>query len=72
MMGFHPGYSDAEINPCIPSHWPGFTPTYRIEVKNPSGKESGVSSMTVDGNSVSGNRLPIFGDGKEHLVLIEM
>jgi cyclic beta-1,2-glucan synthetase len=54
------------IDPCIPSDWPGFSATYRangtvynIRVENPRQVSRGVTSLTLDGQSVSDSRIPL-------------
>ena len=39
---------------------------YDIEIKNPDHVCRGVKKVTVDGEEISGNVLPAFGDGKTH------
>ncbi len=60
MLGIRPGYDALTVDPCIPATWPGFEvtrqwrgATYHIVVKNPSGVEKGVASMTLNGQKVS-------------------
>jgi cellobiose phosphorylase len=79
ILGIMPGYAGLEINPCIPKAWPGFKvtrkfrgATYRVEVKNPGHVSKGVKSMSVDGKAVTGNVVPAFGDGEEHVVQVVM
>ncbi len=45
---------------------------YNIEIQNPKGLETGKVSMTLDGKHLSGNLLPVLGDGKEHQVKVVM
>jgi cyclic beta-1,2-glucan synthetase len=54
------------IDPCIPGDWPGFSATYRangtvynIRVENPRQVSRGVTSLTLDGQSVSDSRIPL-------------
>lgn len=75
ILGIQPDYSGLKVNPCIPSDWSGYTirrkfrgATYVIKVSNPSHVEKGVKSVSVDGKSIEGNILPVFGDGREHQV----
>jgi cellobiose phosphorylase len=79
ILGIRPQFDGLEIDPCVPDSLSGFTverkfrgATYRIEVDNAAGVQKGVKSMTLDGSPVSGNVLPVFGDGKEHVVHIIM
>lgn len=75
MLGIIPDYDGLKIDPSIPSEWDGFkatrqfrNATYQINVSNPSHVSKGVKSVTVDGNAIEGNILPVFADGKEHTV----
>ena len=75
MLGITPDYDGLKIDPSIPSEWDGFkatrqfrNATYQISVSNPSHVSKGVKSVTVDGNAIEGNILPVFADGKEHTV----
>ncbi len=75
MLGIIPDYNGLKIDPSIPSAWNEFeatrqfrNATYNIHVTNPSHVSKGVKQVTVDGNAISGNVLPVFSDGKEHTV----
>jgi cellobiose phosphorylase len=79
ILGVRPVFDGLLIDPCIPSSMKGFTVTrhfrgadYHITVDNSAGSEKGTKSITVDGNPVSGNVLPVFGDGKVHNVIVTM
>ena len=78
MCGFHPSYDSFTLNPCIPADWKEISfrrkfrgDTYLVTVKNPDGKQSGASTVIVDG-VLSGSEVKLFGDGKEHTVEIVM
>jgi cellobiose phosphorylase len=79
ILGIRPDYAGLKVDPCIPSGWDGFSVTrqyrgevYRIQVRNPRHVCKGVKKITVDGKEIDGNVLPVFGDGKEHEVEVEM
>lgn len=79
ILGVQPDYEGLRINPCIPSDWPGFRvtrkfrgATYRIEVRNPGGRQKGIRSLTVDGQAVEGNLIPIAPRGAVVEVLAEL
>jgi cellobiose phosphorylase len=79
ILGVRPDYDGLTVDPCIPSDWDGFTvtrqfrgATYVITVRNPDHVCRGVKQMVVDGQSIAGNRLPIFNDGRTHPVNIVM
>jgi len=66
MLGIRPTYQGLMIDPVIPPDWKGFKAErvfrgtlYKIEVKNPEGVESGVKSITVDGQPIRGTVLPL-------------
>ena len=78
MCGFHPSYDSFTLNPCIPADWKEISfrrkfrgDTYLVTVKNPDGKQSGASTVIVDG-VLAGSEVKLFGDGKEHTVEIVM
>jgi cellobiose phosphorylase len=67
ILGIRPTYTGLQIDPVIPSTWPGFKAErvfrgtrYFIEVENPDGVESGVRAITADGRPITGNILPVF------------
>jgi cellobiose phosphorylase len=77
ILGIRPDFEGLLIDPCIPTHWKGFKATrkfrgatYKIEVMNPDGKSKGVKTVTVDGAPCKSNLIPVFGDGKEHIVKV--
>jgi len=61
ILGIRPTFDGIEIDPCLPESMKEFTvcrqlrdTEYQITIHNPKGKQSGVSSITVDGQPVSG------------------
>jgi cyclic beta-1,2-glucan synthetase len=67
------------INPCIPSHWPGFkvdyrfgTAHYKISVENPRSVNQGVRQVLLDGNPLSGSMISLMDDGETHEVRVLM
>ncbi len=65
VLGLRPELDGLRIDPCIPSAWEGFKATrrfrgstLRIEVKNPNGICRGVSSLTLNGESLASNLVP--------------
>ena len=57
-----PDFDGLQINPSVPSDWKEFKidkvfrgKKLHMVVKNPNGKESGVSSLVVNGKPVDGN-----------------
>ncbi len=66
ILGIRVEYDGLRIDPVIPAKWKGFTVTrkfrgnsYEIEVKNPKGNQSGVRQLTVNGQPIAGNLLPV-------------
>ncbi len=77
ILGVRADYDGLTVDPCIPSDWDEFTvtrkfrgATYVITVRNPDHVCRGVKQMVVDGQSIAGNRLPVFNDGRTHPVHI--
>jgi cellobiose phosphorylase len=67
------------ITPCIPIDWPGYEVTYRngetlylIRVENAHGVNQGVKQVTLDGNALPGNDIPLLDDKMQHEVLVLM
>jgi cellobiose phosphorylase len=61
ILGLRPEMSGLVINPSIPGEWKGFemTKVFRgkklnIKVNNPTGSQSGVKSVTVNGAAIDG------------------
>ena len=65
ILGVKPTFDGLEIDPCIPSTLKEFTVHRQlrdasfdiITVKNPNGKQSGVSSIVLDGSPVEGTTI---------------
>jgi cellobiose phosphorylase len=79
ILGIQTDYEGLRVDPCIPKNWDGFTvqrkfrnAVYTITVKNPKHVSKGIKEITVDGQTVSGNILPVFNDGKVHPVTVIM
>jgi cellobiose phosphorylase len=75
ILGIRPTYEGLQIDPCIPREWDGFTvgrafrnAVYEIEVKNPAHVCKGVRSVTLDGEQIAGNVVPVFEDNRTHQV----
>lgn len=78
ILGIRPTYSGLEIDPCIPKEWKSFkvtrkfrNATYLIEIRNPNGVSKGISTITIDGNSIDGNIIPIQPEG-EYQIKVEL
>jgi cellobiose phosphorylase len=76
---------ELRLNPCISAEWPschfsyrladGAT-TYRIDIVNPNGKESGVAAATVYGIAAAVEAgvavVPLVADGGEHRIVVTL
>ena len=78
ILGFTKRGDSLTMDPCIPSHWPEFSVTYRcgsssydIIVRNPHGVQRGVESIEVDGARVQDN-VPLKDDGQHHQVSVTL
>ena len=78
ILGIKATFKGLSVNPCIPKAWKEFSVSrkfrdavYEISVKNPNGISKGVKSVTIDGNAIEGNVLPIL-PGKKHIVEVVM
>ncbi len=67
------------IEPRIPPDWTGFSiayrygsTTYRMEIANPRGVESGTTEMHLDGRPLPDRMIPLIDDGRNHEVRISM
>ncbi|HNX78616.1 MAG TPA: glycosyl transferase, partial [Prolixibacteraceae bacterium] len=79
ILGIRPDYKGLLIDPCIPSSWKGFKvtrkfrgATYLIDISNPAGVSKGIKEIIVDGEKLSSDIVPVFGDGLEHQVRVIM
>jgi cellobiose phosphorylase len=74
ILGIRPTLNGLQIAPVIPQHWPGFTVTrryrgvtYHITVERAGGGNS--VSLTVDGQPVAGNILPLPAKGQADVMV---
>lgn len=68
-----------KINPCISHSWKEFkveymygNSRYKILVKNPNSKSTGISSVSLDNNFINTNEIKLIDDSKEHVVEVVM
>ncbi len=66
ILGIRPEIEGLRIAPCLPKDWPGFTLTRKfrgltihVEVRKPRRKVRGLKSLTVDGQPVAGDIVPV-------------
>ncbi len=76
ILGIIPDYEGLKIDPCIPHEWDTFTVNrkyrgvdYIIEVNNPNHVEKGVVAMTVNGDSIDGQVIPVQQAGPVRVVV---
>ncbi len=74
-----PDWHGLRIDPCIPHGWEGYqvsrrfrSAVYEIDIQNPNHVCKGVKAVTVDGQAIEGNVLPVFADGKVHQVVVTL
>ncbi|MBQ9854570.1 MAG: glycosyl transferase, partial [Clostridia bacterium] len=75
VLGIKPDWNGLTIDPCIPKDWAGYKISrrfrgaiYEIEIKNESKVCKGVKKLIADGEEISGNTIPAYGDGKVHKI----
>jgi len=78
ILGLRAEYDGLRVDPCIPSAWEGFKAArkfrgnlLRITVHNEKHVSQGVVKMTVDGQVVEGNLVPLLNSG-EHQIEVWM
>ena len=77
ILGIRPEFDGLRIQPVIPSSWKGYTvsrkfrgASYRIEITNPDQVCSGVKSILLNGESLSGNLIPLCEPGSVNQVKV--
>ena len=67
------------VEPCIPSHWPGYSMVYRrgetsyhISVENSAGATCQVEAIELDGSPLPGCKVPLVDDRQRHEVRVTM
>ncbi len=79
LLGIRPEVEGLRIDPCIPASWQQFTATRRfrgkqlsIRVENPGGIQKGVKRVTVNGEAIEGNLIPVALMQSENSVEVTM
>ena len=79
ILGIRPAYGGLEIDPCVPSAWDGYEVNrrfrgadYRIKVSNPSHVSRGVKSITLNGEPLEGNLIPVRPHGTRNTVEVTL
>ncbi|HEX9794066.1 MAG TPA: glucoamylase family protein [Planctomycetota bacterium] len=70
---------DLAIDPCIPAHWPGFEAVVRtaececrIRVENPDSVTCGVAEITLDGEPLAGELVPLRSLRGQHEIRVRL
>ena len=79
ILGIQCGFDGLTIDPCIPKDWLGFEvirewrgATYNIKFKNLDGVSKGVKSISLNGEQIEGNILPIQPEGSVNDVIVQL
>ena len=79
ILGIKPQYQGLQVDPCIPKAWDGYRVTrvfrgvtYQIQIDNPAHVSCGVASMTVNGDTVEGNIIPLQPEGSTVEVVVTL
>jgi len=79
ILGIRPDYDGLIIDPCIPDWLESYEvtrlfrgTTYHITVQNPNHKEKGISSLTVNGRTITGNKVAFSGEEKDVCIVAVM
>jgi cellobiose phosphorylase len=79
ILGLRPDIGGLKISPAVPADWKEFSmrkvfrdKVLNISVKNPSGKESGCSKLTLNGKEMDGGYIPADALQGENEVIVEM
>jgi len=79
LLGVRAEFDGLVIDPCLPSEFRHYVvrrrfrdAEYEISVENPDGVSKGKLSISVDGKDYKSNILPVFKDGKKHIVHVRL
>jgi cellobiose phosphorylase len=77
ILGIRAELEGIRVDPCIPPDWSEFSVVrvyrgsrYRIRVLNPKGVSKGVTRLTLDGNELEGNLIPVQEPGSMYEVSV--
>ncbi len=66
ILGIRPEYDGLRLDPCVPKAWKGFSAerrfrgkTVKIEFRNPAGVSKGIKELTLNGERIEGNLVPV-------------
>jgi len=79
ILGIQPDYYGLKINPCIPAGWKEIkinrkfrNSNFNITIHNKNGSQKGVKKITLNGEPVDGNLIPLDLFEKNNDVVVEM
>ena len=75
ILGVRPAYDGLLIEPCLPPGWRGFTMKRRFRGADYDIRVSVGSTrrrVLLDGREFRGRAIPAFGDGRTHVVRVEL
>lgn len=79
ILGIRPEKEGLRIDPCIPSDWKGFKAVRKfrgniieIDVRNPDGRNKGVSKLILNGEELAENLVPIEKLKEKNIVVCEL
>lgn len=79
LLGVRPQYDGLLLDPVLPAAWEGASlrrrwrgAEYEIVIRKPAGVIGSQVKLTVDGRPLAGQLVPAYGDGKHHLVEVEV
>ena len=79
ILGIRTAYDGLIIDPCIPPDWEHYRvtrrfrgATYHITVKNPEKRMKGVKAITLNGEPLAGNLIPIMSAGSVSEVMVTL
>ncbi|MBS0207994.1 MAG: glycosyl transferase family 36 [Planctomycetes bacterium] len=79
LLGLRVSGQSLHVAPCVPADWAQFeitlrrgTASYHVVVSNPTRKQSGVATVSLDGKLCPQGDVPLIDDGNRHEVRVEM
>jgi cyclic beta-1,2-glucan glucanotransferase len=77
ILGFTKRGETLSLDPRVPSEWPEYTIEYRygksvytITVERPAKATSGNQTVTLDGQTLDSETIPLTDDGARHTIVI--
>ena len=79
ILGVRPQYDGLEIDPCIPKSWKGYKVNrkfrgafYEIVINNEAGVNKGIKEISLNGQKLIGNIIPVQAAGSKNKVVVVM